>query len=63
MVSKAWDGSLKPPGLIVERRAVIDGVVEMSGRLAAALLWILERRQIIDLLPDRQRDMVIAWLR
>jgi hypothetical protein len=31
MVSKAWDNSR----LILERRAVVDGVVEMSGRLAA----------------------------
>lgn len=36
MSSKAWDSSLRLPGLIVESRAVIDGIVEMSGRLAAA---------------------------
>lgn len=36
MSSKAWDSSLRLPGLIVESRTVIDGIVEMSGRLAAA---------------------------
>jgi transposase len=36
MASKAWDSSLRLPGLIVERRTVTDGIVEMSGRLAAA---------------------------
>jgi len=35
MASKAWDSSLRLPGLIVESRTVIDGIVEMSGRLAA----------------------------
>ena len=36
MASKAWDSSLQLPGLIMESRTVIDGIVEMSGRLAAA---------------------------
>ena len=36
MASKAWDSSLRLPGLIAESRTVIDGIVEMSGRLAAA---------------------------
>lgn len=35
MASKAWDSSLRLPGLILESRTVIDGIVEMSGRLAA----------------------------
>jgi len=35
MASKAWDSSLRLPGLILESRTVIDGTVEMSGRLAA----------------------------
>jgi len=35
MASNAWDSSLRRPGLIVESRTVINGIVEMSGRLAA----------------------------
>ncbi|WP_079730977.1 MULTISPECIES: ISL3 family transposase [Novosphingobium] len=35
MVAKAWDSRLSLPGLIVERRAVVDGIVQMFGRLAA----------------------------
>ncbi len=35
MAPKAWDSSLRLPGLILESRTVIDGTVEMSGRLAA----------------------------
>jgi transposase len=30
----AWNGGLNPPGLIVERQSVVDGVVEVSGRVA-----------------------------
>lgn len=29
MASKAWDSSLPLPGLIVERRTVLDGIVEL----------------------------------
>ncbi|MEZ0135673.1 MULTISPECIES: ISL3 family transposase [Novosphingobium] len=36
MAVKAWDSSLTLPGLIVESRAVVDGTVEVSGRLASA---------------------------
>ena len=36
MVTKAWDSSLSLPGLIVERREVVDSVVQMSGRLATS---------------------------
>lgn len=36
MAVKAWDSSLTLPGLIVESRAVVDGTVEISGRLASA---------------------------
>lgn len=36
MASKAWDSIWRLPGLIVESRTVIDRIVEMSGRLAAA---------------------------
>jgi hypothetical protein len=32
----AWNGGLNPPGLIVERQSVVDGLVEVSGRLAGA---------------------------
>jgi hypothetical protein len=32
---KAWDSSLRLPGLIVESRTVTDGIIEMSDRLAA----------------------------
>lgn len=35
MVAKAWDSRLSLPSLIVERRAVVDGIVQMFGRLAA----------------------------
>ena len=35
MASKAWNSSLRLPGLLVESRTVVDGIVEMSGRLAA----------------------------
>lgn len=34
MASKAWDSSLQLPGLIVESRTVIGGIVEVLGRLA-----------------------------
>jgi len=33
----AWNGGLNPPGLIVERQSVVDGVVEVSGRVAGAV--------------------------
>jgi len=36
MAVKAWDSSLTLPGLIVAIRAVVDGTVEVSGRLASA---------------------------
>ena len=36
MVAKAWDSSLSLPGLIVEGRAIVEGMVRMSGRLAAS---------------------------
>jgi transposase len=32
-----WIGGLNPPGLVVERQSVIDGVVEVSGRVAGAV--------------------------
>lgn len=35
MASKASDSSLQQSGLIVESRTVVDGIVEVSGRLAA----------------------------
>jgi len=151
MGARAWGDSLSLPGLIVDHTAVVDGVVRMSGRMAASqatcpdcgtasaschsrydrtlsdlpVSWAkvdpglsvrrlrcvheswsrdtmlrvlrrgdpmaepppparvigiddfawrrghsygsivvdLERHQVIDLLPDRQRETVIAWLR
>lgn len=36
MVAKTWDSSLSLPGLIVEGRAVVEGMVRMSGRLASS---------------------------
>ena len=36
MGARTWDGSLALPGLIVDHRAVVDGVVRMSGRMAAS---------------------------
>lgn len=36
MDARAWDDSLSLPGLIVDHRAVVDGVVRMSGRMAAS---------------------------
>jgi len=36
MGTKTWDSSLSLPGLIVERKEVVDGVVRMSGRLSAS---------------------------
>lgn len=36
MGSKAWDSSLSLPGLIVERKVFVDGIVRMSGRLATS---------------------------
>ena len=37
MGKSAWNGGLNPPGLIVERQSVADGVVEVSGRVAGAV--------------------------
>lgn len=34
MDRSVWSGKLNPPGLVVERRSVVDGVVEVSGRVA-----------------------------
>ncbi len=31
-----WNDGLNPPGLIVERQSVVDGVVEVSGRVSGA---------------------------
>lgn len=36
MSSMAWDSSLSLPGLIVERKVFVDGVVRMLGRLATS---------------------------
>lgn len=36
MVAKPWDSNLTLPGLIVESGTVVDGIVEMSGRLTTA---------------------------
>jgi hypothetical protein len=33
---KTWDSSLSLPGLIVERKMLVGGVVQMSGRLSAS---------------------------
>ena len=35
MGTRGWDDSLSLPGLIVDQRTVVDGVVRMSGRMAA----------------------------
>jgi len=35
MGARGWDDSLLLPGLIVDHRAVVDGVVRMSGRMAS----------------------------
>src|SRR5690554_2061751 len=32
-----WNGGLIPPGLVVERQSVIDGVVEVLGHVAGAV--------------------------
>lgn len=32
---RGWDDSLSLPGLIVDHRAVVDGVVRMWGRMAS----------------------------
>jgi transposase len=31
-----WNGGLNPPGLVVERQSVVDGMVEISGRVSGA---------------------------
>lgn len=36
MGSKAWDSSLSLPGLIIDRRVIVDGIVRLSGRLATS---------------------------
>lgn len=36
MGTRGWDDSLSLPGLIVDHRAIVDGVVRMSGRMAAS---------------------------
>lgn len=37
MGRSVWNGGLYPPGLVVERQSVVDGVVEVSGRLTGAV--------------------------
>ena len=32
-----WSSGLNPPGMVVENRAIVDGVVEVSGRVATRL--------------------------
>ena len=36
MGRSVWNGGLNPPGLIVERQSVVDGVAEVSGRVSGA---------------------------
>lgn len=36
MGRSVWNDGLSPPGLIVERQSVVDGVVEVSGRVSGA---------------------------
>ena len=36
MGRSVWNDGLNPPGLIVERQSVVDGVVEVSGRVSGA---------------------------
>lgn len=55
MASKAWDSSLRLQGLIVESRTVIDGIVEMSGRLAAVGGELPRLRDAIDVSPQSIR--------
>ena len=37
MGRSVWKSGLNPPGVVVERRSVVDGVVEISGRVAGAV--------------------------
>ena len=37
MGRSVWNDGLSPPGLIVERRSVVDGVVEVSGRVPGSI--------------------------
>lgn len=37
MSRSVWNGGLNPPGMIVERRSIVDGAVEVSGRLTGAV--------------------------
>jgi len=41
----------------------IDDFAWRRGHSYGSIVVDLERREVIDLLPDRQRDTVIAWLR
>jgi transposase len=50
---------LLPPAQVVG----IDDFAWGRGHSYGSIVVDLERRQVIDLLPDRQRDTVIAWLR
>jgi transposase len=50
---------LPPPARVVG----IDDFAWRRGHSYGSIVVDLERRQVIDLLPDRQRDTVIAWLR
>lgn len=48
-----------PPARVVG----IDDFAWRRGHSYGSIVVDLERREVIDLLPDRQRDTVIAWLR
>jgi transposase len=48
-----------PPARVIG----IDDFAWRRGHSYGSIVVDLERRQVIDLLPDRQRETVIAWLR
>jgi len=48
-----------PPARVIG----IDDFAWRRGHNYGSIVVDLERRQVIDLLPDRQRETVVAWLR
>jgi transposase len=60
-VLRRGDPMAEPPS--PARVIGIDDFAWRRGHSYGSIVVDLERRQVIDLLPDRQRETVIAWLR
>ena len=60
-VLRRGDQMVEPPS--PARVIGIDNFAWRRGHSYGSIIVDLERRQVIDLLPDRQRETVVAWLR